>query len=292
MKSKRQHVHTHIFTALSLILTLLLVAPGVTPAAMAGGVSAVQKTTRVDQSNAETFAAAGLTAGDQATILDLVREAEYQFAWQVSDGEWAYRAPNRAHGLSLSLAADGFHTARYSEEGERLWNMGLSLAAYGGQTFPAAIGEDDLIGGRERVEYHWSKDVVEWYVNSAAGIEHGLTLAAPPAGSDGSTVELTFALRGSLTPELDASGGALNLKDASGETVLVYDQLAVYDATGRSLPAHFSLSPGGEGQRLQFTIDAAGATYPLTVDPVLHSQEVKLIAVMPRGMTILAARWP
>ena len=48
--------------------------------------------------------------------------------------------------------------------------------------------------------------MVEWYVNSADGVEHGLTLAAPPAGTDGSTVELTFALRGSLTPELDASG--------------------------------------------------------------------------------------
>ena len=80
-------------------------------------------------------------------------------------------------------------------------------------------------------------------MNSAEGVEHGLTLAAPPAGTDGSTVELTFALRGSLTPELDAGGRALRLKDASGETVLLYDQLAVYDAAGRSLPAHMRL-PG------------------------------------------------
>ena len=174
----------------------------------------------------------GLTADDWAAMRDLMREAQYQFTWQVSDGAWAYHAPNRAHDLSLSLSADGFHAARYSPEGESLWDLRLSLAAYGGQTLPAAIAGAGLSGSRERVEYHWSRDVVEWYANSAEGVEHGLTLAAPPAGADGSTVELTFALRGSLTPEMDGSGRALRLKDASGETALLYDQLAVYDASG------------------------------------------------------------
>jgi hypothetical protein len=136
----------------------------------------------------------------------------------VSDGVWAYRTPNRAHGLSLSLAADGFHAARYSAGGEPLWNFGLSLKAFGEQAFPAAIAEGGLVGSRERVEYRWSRDVVEWYTDSVAGVEHGLTLAAPPAGADGFTVELTFALRGSLTPELGSSGGALRLRDGSGET--------------------------------------------------------------------------
>ena len=71
----------------------------------------------------------GLTADDWAAMQDLMREAQYQFAWQVSDGTWAYRAPNRAHDLSLSLSADGFHTARYSQDGEPLWDLGLSPVA-------------------------------------------------------------------------------------------------------------------------------------------------------------------
>jgi hypothetical protein len=286
MNSKRQSLHRRFFAPLTLILALLLVAPGVAPAVTATEVLPVRETARVDQPDAGTTALAGLTAGEQATILDLIRQADYQFAWQVSDdGEWAYRAPNRANDLSLSLAADGFHAARY-REGEILWDFGLSLAAYGtpfdsaqgAQTFPAAIAEGDLVGDRERVEYHWSRDVVEWYTNSADGVEHGLTLAAPPAGASGSPVELTFALRGSLTPELDAGGGALRLKDASGETVLRYDQLAVYDATGRSLPAHMRLSEGQQSAHLQLVADAAGTAYPLTVDPLIHAQVKKLTA--------------
>jgi len=281
MKNKRQH--THILISLTFILSLLFAVPGVTPAATAGEAPLVREIAGVDQSGAGTSAPAGLADGEWATMQDLIRQAQYQFAWQVNDdGEWAYRAPNRAHGFSLSLAADGFHAAHYSAAGEPLWDFGLTLAAYGEQTFPAVIGGSDLVGSRERVEYHWSRDVVEWYTNSAEGVEHGLTLAAPPAGADGAPVELTFALRGSLTPELDANGRVLCLKDASGETALLYDQLTVYDATGRALPAHFSLSPGGEGrgegQTLHLTIDTTNATYPLTVDPVLHGEVAKLTA--------------
>jgi hypothetical protein len=224
----------------------------------------------------------GLTADDWSTLQDLMREAQYQFTWQVSDGTWAYRAPSIAHDLSLSLATDGLHAIRYDAEGEPLWDFGLSLTTYGEQIFPAVIADGGLSGSRERVEYYWSREVLEWYVNSSDGIKHGLTLAAPPPGSDSATVELTFALRGALTAELNDNGRMLRLKDGSGETTLIYDQLAVTDAAGRSLPAYFSLSPGregrGEGDTLRITIDTANAAYPLTVAPLLHSQATKLTA--------------
>jgi hypothetical protein len=264
MKGKGQLRHRHILVSLTFILSLLFAVPGAAPATTAGEVLAVPEVTRDDHSGAERTTPVGLTDGEWATMRDLIRQAEYQFVWQVGDdGLGAYRAPNRAYGLSLSLAADGFHAARY-REGDLSWDFGLSLAAYGEQTFPTAIAESNLIGSQERVEYHWSRDVVEWYTNSADGIEHGLTLAAPPAGADGSTVELAFALRGSLTPELDADGQALRLKDASGETVLRYDQLTVYDATGRSLSADMRLSEEPKSFQLQLVVDAAGAVYPLT----------------------------
>ena len=141
----------------------------------------------------------GLSAGEWGSMQEMMAEAEYQFTWQMSDGGPAYRAPNRAHDLSLALTAEGLYASRYGVDGERLWDWGLSLVAYGEQTV-ATIDKTNLRGLRERVELHWSQDVVEWYVNGTEGIEHGLTLAAPPAGMDGATVELTFALRGSLTP--------------------------------------------------------------------------------------------
>jgi hypothetical protein len=256
-----------------ILAILLLVAPlGPGRAAGAGAPAAPQ----------QAALPGGLSAGDWASMQDLMEAAQYQVTWQVQDGEWAYRAPNPAHGLRLAFAADGLTATGYGDEGEPSWDLSLSLVAYGGQTFPAAIARSGLRGSRERVEYHWSRDVVEWYVNGAEGVEHGLTLAAPPAGADGSPVELTFALRGSLAPELYGGRRALRLKDGSS-TVLRYDQLAVYDATGRSLPAHMRLAGCAPGRQpadctLQLVIDVASAAYPLTVDPLLHRQTAKLAA--------------
>jgi hypothetical protein len=93
MKNKRQLVHRHLFTSLTLILTLLLVAPGVAPAAAAGVVSAGREVTGGDRPDVEASAPTGIAADEWATMQDLIRQADYQFAWQVSDGEGAYRAP-------------------------------------------------------------------------------------------------------------------------------------------------------------------------------------------------------
>ena len=102
MKDRRQPAHRYVFTSLTLILTLLLVAPGLTPAATARVAPPVQEVARVDQPDAGITAPAGLTDGEWTTMQDLIRQAQYQFAWQVSDdGVGACRAPNRVHGLSL-----------------------------------------------------------------------------------------------------------------------------------------------------------------------------------------------
>jgi len=266
------------------VIVTLLAAGGVSNAASSVSGSSERAAAVAGQLEAQPGdVPEGLTADDWTIMQDLMREAQYQFAWQEIGGAWAYRAPNRAHNLALSMAAGGLYAARYRAEGESLWDFGLTLAAYGGQTFPAAIAGADLSGSRERVEYHWSRNVVEWYVNRAEGVEHGLTLIAPPAGTDGSTVELTFTLRGSLTPELDGSGRVLRLKDAGGSAVLFYDQLDVNDAGGKTLPAHMRLVGCAPDRRpvncpLQLIIDDTGAVYPITVGSLLHNQAAKLAA--------------
>jgi len=206
------------------------------------------------------------TASEWDTMQDLMRTAEYQFTWQTRDGSWAYRAPNRAHNLSLAFAPGGFTATRYDANGGRLWDVRLNLLAYGEQTFPVAINEAGLSGRRERVEYRWNGAVTEWYENSADGVKHGLTLYAPPEGGD---VVLTFALRGDLAPELDSAGQGLRLRDAGGGVALLYDQLLVTDATGRPLPAHLELA---RNSQFAIHIDATSAVYPLTVDPLLHTE--------------------
>ena len=252
--------------ALVLLVTMLQLAAA-TP--MSGvGVSWQEDVGLVNPASADAATVPGdLTGAEWATMQDSMRAAQYQVTWQSRDGQWAYRAPNRAQGFSVAFAPDGFRATGYEAAGSIAWEFGLAPIGY-----DAAA---DLTANKTRVAYRWSETLTEWYENRPDGVEHGLTLAAPPVGTTASEVELTFALRGSLTPDLNDAGQALRLRDAAGSVALVYDQLHVYDATRRELPAGFSLSEPtarGESATLSIVIDAAGATYPLTVDPVLHGE--------------------
>jgi hypothetical protein len=96
-------------------------------------------------------------------------------------------------------------------------------------------------------------------------LERGLELARSPASG---ALRLEFGLQGDLQPELEPGGQMLTWRDEAGAIVLRYDQLQVYDAAGQSLAARLSLA----GSTLTIEIEAAGAVYPLTVDPLFHNQ--------------------
>jgi hypothetical protein len=213
----------------------------------------------------------GINSQDWSSVLEQMSTAEYQVTWQARDGEWAYRAPNRAQELDLAFAPEGFSAKRRVANGEVLWDFGLSLRAYGDQVLLTAIDRLDLKGDLHRVEYHWTDSLVEWYENSQEGVEHGLTLYKPP--ENGGLV-LTFALLGSLKPELDEAGQAIRFRDREGELAMHYDELAVVDSTGRTLPASMALScerPRGSCE-MEISVAAGSAIYPVTVDPRFHTE--------------------
>jgi uncharacterized repeat protein (TIGR01451 family) len=215
-----------------------------------------------------SFREASLSAAAWNSIQVQMRQASYHFTRQTVDSHAVYRAPNLAHDLELSLGANGLRATQRAVDGQVGWEFGLRLAAYGTQRLP---GGAEVSGRRERAEARYDQGVTEWVVNGEAGVEHGLTLSAPPPGGQGT---LAFDLRGSLVPSLDAAGQSLHLRDAAGQTVLVYDRLAVYDAAQRRLAADFGL----RGGQLLIHFDAAAAVYPVVVDPLLHRQVAKLTA--------------
>ena len=58
--------------------------------------------------------------------------------------------------------------------------------------------------------------------------------------------------------------------DAAGHAILRYGDLTATDARGRTLPSSFSV----QGNRLVLHVDAAGAQYPITVDPLVQLAEL------------------
>lgn len=107
-----------------------------------------------------------------------------------------------------------------------------------------------------------------WYIDTPFGIEQGFVLSSPPGGDD---VNLRLALGGALLPYRQGSGLRFSaFRDP--KPALNYSRLVAYDADHRRLPARMVLT----GQTLTLSVDARGARYPLTLDPLLNATPVPL----------------
>jgi hypothetical protein len=129
--------------------------------------------------------------------------------------------------------------------------------------------------------------MVEWYINDENGLEQGFTINNQPLaiGDQSSELVLNLAVSGDLTPNLTGAPSASDGTSASGQSgqaiefttpggvrVLRYADLHAYDATGRQLPAHFSLSLSPLSiSTISIVVDDENAVYPLTVDPLATS---------------------
>ncbi len=111
-------------------------------------------------------------------------------------------------------------------------------------------------------------NVTEWYINSASGLEQGFTIQSRPHGN--TELLFTMAVEGSLTPRV-TSPDTVTLTGPS-TSPLRYTELQAWDASGHALKTTLRVS----GQEIQISVDDSGASYPITVDPVV--QQAKLTA--------------
>ncbi len=149
--------------------------------------------------------------------------------------------------------------------------VNMNLVSVGGElintaSIPVKSSED-----KTRVEYQHSSGVSEWYVNNKDGVEQGYTVVSrPDSVNDGEAVILEIALDG-LSAH-DVVDGTLSLQDGD-DVVFEYSKLVVYDARGDILDSAMSVTPEG-GILLSYYDE--GAVYPVTVDPLITTEEEKL----------------
>lgn len=148
------------------------------------------------------------------------------------------------------------------------WSFALHLARFGREVLRPVAGTVPGTGRHDgRVELDRGAGLVEWYVKSDVGLEQGFDLAQKPGGTG--PLRLVLATEG-LAPFLE--GDTVSLADAQGRTVLHYGQLRVIDAAGASVPAKLTLLQN----QIALVVDDANAKYPLTIDPLVWGQQMKL----------------
>ena len=145
--------------------------------------------------------------------------------------------------------------------------VGLSLDGYGYDGRLETLAAVPPVAHANRVVYRRGP-VREWYANGPLGLEQGFTVDAPPAGQQAGPLTLALALSGNVRAPLSRRARAVTF--TGGGASLAYRGLAASDARGHPLPVWLQL----RGRQLLLRIDAAGARYPLTVDPLI--QQAKL----------------
>jgi hypothetical protein len=177
----------------------------------------------------------------------------------------------RSRGGFTAMNARQHLVARFSRTGVLVRSgaeqVGLSLDGYGYEGRLGSVAAVPPVAHANRVVYRRGP-VREWYANGPLGLEQGFTVEAPPAGPRVGPLTLALDLSGNVPASLSRGGGAVTF--TRGGASLAYRGLTASDARGRALPAWLQL----RGRQLLLHINAAGARYPLTVDPFI--QQAKL----------------
>ncbi|WP_438035052.1 FG-GAP repeat protein [Sorangium sp. So ce204] len=185
----------------------------------------------------------------------------------------AVRAQNPAQRFGAELTASGVTLAPSDGQGD--WRWSVATVGYGcdGALDPVQAVAPTTAGGR--IEYRRG-DLVEWYVNGPLGLEQGFTLASAPAcrAAGGGPVTVALEAQSSLEAALAEGGDAVEWRDAEGQAVVRYTDLHVVDAMGKVLPAKLAVNAG----QVSLQVDDTGAVYPVVVDPLVWTEEEKLLA--------------
>jgi len=213
---------------------------------------------------ADAASSAGMPAG--------IEEALARREYEATRNARGLQAPNRAHNLRTYFEPAGIRvhdrTAAGSPELLR-----LTLAGVGRGGALAAVPAGEVVHEDARVEIR-RPGLVEWFVNSDAGLEQGFTLDVRPEGVDGLALELALA-------GASASAQGEDLVFATKGRRLRYGALHVVDATGRVLPARFAPA---SARRVRIEVDDAGALYPVVVDPLLtETADTTLVSNVSNG---------
>src|SRR5262245_46863441 len=171
------------------------------------------------------------------------------------------QAPNRAHGLRTYFTPRGPRVVPRERDAKNPWEWQLALARYGHESELRAPLAAQASAKDNRVEYRRGP-LTEWYVNDERGLEQGFTLASPPPG-DGKLV-FEIAVHGTLHAEHPED--AIQFADEHGSPIIRYAELKSYDARGRELASSFA--PTQDLQTVRIEVDATGAVYPVTIDPL------------------------
>jgi len=201
-------------------------------------------------------AAAGRDPGNAWFAAARRRISRYEY--RASENAVGLQAPSRRHGFRTYFEPDGVRIVDRTAVGAPQL-LALRLKRSGRANSLAPVVPGVLASDGARVEIRRGS-LVEWYVNSPAGLEQGFSLSERPAGAG--LLLLDLSLEGA---EASRRGDSVRIATPTGRR-LDYGQLKAADAAGAPLPVELSVL---SARRIRLQVDDTGAVYPIVIDPLL-----------------------
>ena len=196
-----------------------------------------------------------------------IRSFAYHAVWQdrtpFQDMPSAWAASNPAQGFRTYFAEAGLRVVPMRSQAPP-WQWGLALARFG-RSSKALASKPTPQAKENRVSYQRG-GLSEWYLNSARGLEQGFVVESSPEG--GGPLAIDLVVSGGLTPAFTEDRKAVDFSSPSGINVLRFGDLHATDAAGLELAAWFEPWIGQGQGGIRLVVVDAGATYPVTVDPL------------------------
>jgi hypothetical protein len=163
--------------------------------------------------------------------------------------------------------------------GAQIGTIHLSTARFGRQSLhtltPTSLVDDDCafrdqgggcVAARGQVQNIEADrpGLREWWRVRPDGLQQGWVVDTPPTGAASAPLRIEVAVQGATVTRRE--DGDLILRDRAGRDWR-YGGLAAWDAEGQPLNARMDPSEDG----LWVSVEDTGATYPITVDPVLST---------------------
>ncbi len=214
----------------------------------------------------ESHHALAISAAHRRGLAKLPLAAQAPVSAALGAASPAYAA--RVAGGSVFTSNAGQHLrARFDRSGAQVRagaeSFGLELTSVGNGGALSPLTSVAPRADANRVVYSYPA-VSESFVNGPLGLEQRFTVARAPAHGAG-PLTLSLSLSGDVRARASEGGRGLVLTGAGGHVVR-YRGLAASDSRGRVLKSWLSM----RGGRLLVRVDARGARYPITIDPLIQ----------------------
>lgn len=223
----------------------------------------VNQRTRTDDAASYALAMHGAT-------LVTGHNARQRFAVELANG-WAH----------LCLERPGTPPSQAGSSCAPQDRLSLGLAAWGREGCLGAppVSAGPWLSGRQT---GWQRGVglEERFDNEPRGLDHSFVVQTPPLDAalpgEAPPLALDVVFDGAALAEPCERGARLHLRDGR---VVYYSDLAAVDARGVRLPAWMEI----DGLVVRLFVDDREARYPLRIDPLVWTEEQKLLPDTPAG---------